>query len=67
MLGVLVTLTVAVPWVTSWFTKWQATLYGALTSGALLLVAYVTHRGWIRSGRFGFLSAAVGRGGRPPS
>jgi nucleotide-binding universal stress UspA family protein len=58
ILGVLVSLAVAVPWVTSWFTKWQATLYGALTSGALLFVAYVTHRGWIRSGRFGFLSAA---------
>jgi nucleotide-binding universal stress UspA family protein len=58
VLGVLVSLTVAIPWVTSWFTKWQATLYGALTSGALLLVAYITHRGWIRSGRFGFLSAA---------
>jgi amino acid transporter/nucleotide-binding universal stress UspA family protein len=58
VLGVLVSLTVAVPWVTSWFTKWQSTLYGALTSGALLLVAYITHRGWIRSGRFGFLSAA---------
>ncbi len=58
VLGVLVSLTVAVPWVTSWFTKWRATLYGALASGALLGVAYVTHRGWIRAGRFGFLSAA---------
>ena len=27
-------LTVLLPWVLSWFTKWQATLYGALTSGA---------------------------------
>ena len=57
VLGALVSLTVLVPWVTSWFTKWQATLYGALTSGALLGVAYITHRGWIRAGRFGFLSA----------
>jgi amino acid transporter/nucleotide-binding universal stress UspA family protein len=58
VLGALVSLTVALPWVLSWFTKWRATLYGALTSGALLLVAYITHRGWIRAGRFGFLSAA---------
>jgi hypothetical protein len=57
VLGALVSLTVVVPWVTSWFTKWQSTLYGALTSGALLAVAYITQRGWIRSGRFGFLSA----------
>jgi nucleotide-binding universal stress UspA family protein len=58
VLGALVSLTVLLPWVTSWFTKWRATLYGALTSGALLGVAYITHRGWIRAGRFGFLSAA---------
>jgi nucleotide-binding universal stress UspA family protein len=58
VLGALVSLTVVVPWVTSWFTKWQATLYGALTTGAFLGVAYITHRGWIRAGRFGFLSAA---------
>jgi amino acid transporter len=56
--GTLVSLTVVVPWVTSWFTKWEAALYGSLTSGAFLAVAYITHRGWIRAGRFGFLSAA---------
>jgi nucleotide-binding universal stress UspA family protein len=58
VLGVFASLTLIVPWVTSWFTKWQATLYGSVSSGAMLLVALVTHRGWIRSGRFGFLSAA---------
>jgi amino acid transporter/nucleotide-binding universal stress UspA family protein len=58
VLGALVSLTLVLPWVTSWFTKWRATLYGALASGLLLFVAYVTHRGWIRAGRFGFLSAA---------
>jgi amino acid transporter/nucleotide-binding universal stress UspA family protein len=57
-LGCLVSLAVTLPWVLSWFTKWRATLYGAGASGALLLVAYITHRGWIRSGRFGYLSAA---------
>jgi amino acid transporter len=57
-LGLLATVALAVPWVTSWFTKWRATLYGGLASGALLLVALVTHRGWIRSGRFGFITAA---------
>ena len=58
VLGALVSLAVLIPWVMSWYAKWEATLYGSLTSGALLLVAYVTHRGWIQAGRFGFLSAA---------
>jgi nucleotide-binding universal stress UspA family protein len=58
-LGVLASLVLAVPWVTSWFTKWTATAYGAGATGLLLLVALVTHRGWIRSGRFGFLTAAA--------
>jgi amino acid transporter/nucleotide-binding universal stress UspA family protein len=56
-LGVLVSLAVLLPWVLSWFVKWQAALYGFLTSGLLLLVAWVTHRGWVPAGRFGFLSA----------
>ena len=47
-----------VPWVTSWFTKPVATLYGVAVSGVQLAVAFVTHRGWIRSGRFGYLRAA---------
>jgi amino acid transporter len=47
ILGALVSLTVLLPWVLSWFTKWRATLYGALASGALLLVAYITHRGFL--------------------
>jgi amino acid transporter len=58
VLGALVSLAVLLPWVMSWFAKWEATLYGSLTSGALLLVAYITQRGWIQAGRFGFLSAA---------
>ncbi len=58
VLGLLASVALFVPWVTSWFTKPIATVYGALVSGALLLVALVTHRGWIRSGRFGFLTAA---------
>jgi amino acid transporter len=58
-LGVVATVALAVPWVTSWFTKWTATAYGASVTVLLLLVALVTHRGWIRSGRFGFLSAAA--------
>jgi len=49
----------AVPWVTSWFTKRTATLYGVGVTGIQLAVAFVTHRGWIRSGRFGFLRAAT--------
>lgn len=58
VLGLLVSLTVLIPWVTSWVTKWRATLYGAFTAGLILLVAFITRRGWISSGRFGFLSAA---------
>jgi amino acid transporter len=49
---------VLVPWVTSWFTKPVATLYGVAVTGMQLAVAFVTHRGWIRSGRFGYLRAA---------
>ncbi len=59
MLGLVATLALAVPWVISWFTKWEATAYGAGSSAILLFVALVTHRGWIRSGRFGFLTAAA--------
>jgi predicted dehydrogenase len=55
---VLVSLAVLVPWVLSWFVKWKATLYGSLTTGLFLLVAWVTHRGWVPAGRFGFLSAS---------
>ncbi len=46
------------PWVTSLYTKPKATLYGVLVTGFQLGVAFVTHRGWIRSGRFGYLRAA---------
>jgi hypothetical protein len=35
-----------------------ATLYGVGVTGLQLGVAFVTHRGWIRSGRFGFIRAA---------
>ncbi len=58
-IGVVATLALAVPWVTSWFSKWTAAAYGGSVTGLLLLVALVTHRGWIRSGRFGFLTAAA--------
>jgi amino acid transporter len=58
-LGLVASLALAVPWVTSWITKWEATAFGAGVAGLLLAVAFVTHRGWIRSGRFGFLTAAA--------
>lgn len=58
-IGLLASLALAVPWVTSWFTKWQATAYGASVTGLLLAVALITRRGWIRSGRFGYLTAAA--------
>jgi amino acid transporter len=58
-IGLMVSLALAIPWVTSWYTKWQAAVYGSVVGGALLVVALVTHRGWIRSGRFGFLRAAL--------
>lgn len=57
-LGVLATLAVVVPWVVSWLTKLNATLYGAAVAGLFLSVAFVTRKGWIRSGRFGFLKAS---------
>jgi len=56
--GLVATLALVVPWVTSWFTKPHAALYGAVVTGVQLAVAFVTHRGWIRSGRFGFIRAA---------
>jgi amino acid transporter/nucleotide-binding universal stress UspA family protein len=59
VLGLIATLALAVPWVTSWVTKLTATAYGAAATGLLLAVALVTRRGWIRSGRFGFLTAAA--------
>jgi amino acid transporter/nucleotide-binding universal stress UspA family protein len=59
VLGAVATLALAAPWVTSWMTKPTATLYGAGATGVLLLVGLVTRRGWIRSGRFGFLRAAA--------
>jgi amino acid transporter/nucleotide-binding universal stress UspA family protein len=58
-LGLVATLAIAIPWVTSWFTKWTSTTYSAGTTALLLLIALITHRGWIRSGRFGFLTAAA--------
>jgi amino acid transporter/nucleotide-binding universal stress UspA family protein len=59
VLGLVATLALAAPWLTSWITKPTATLYGAGATGVLLLVGLVTRRGWIRSGRFGFLRAAA--------
>jgi amino acid transporter len=58
VVGAIATLALLVPWVTSWLTKPRATLYGILVTGIQLGVAFVTHRGWIRSGRFGYLRAA---------
>jgi amino acid transporter/nucleotide-binding universal stress UspA family protein len=58
-LGLVATLALAIPWITSCFTKWTATAYAAGSTALLLLVALITHRGWIRSGRFGFLTAAA--------
>ena len=59
VIGVIASLALAVPWVTSWFTKPAATLYGACVTGLQLLVAFGTQRGWIQSGRFGFIRAAT--------
>ncbi len=56
--GVLASLALVVPWVTSWVTKPIAAIYGAVTSGILLAVALVTHRGWIRAGRVGYFRAS---------
>jgi amino acid transporter/nucleotide-binding universal stress UspA family protein len=56
--GLIATLALVIPWVTSWFTKPQAALYGAVVTAVQLAVAFVTHRGWIRSGRFGFIRAS---------
>jgi len=58
VVGVVASLALLIPWVTSWFTKPQATVYGACVTGLQLAIAFVTHRGWIRSGRFGYLRAA---------
>jgi amino acid transporter len=58
IIDVVACLALVIPWVTSWFTKPIATLYGVAVTGIQLAVAFVTHRGWIRSGRFGFLRAA---------
>ena len=58
IIGVVASLALFVPWVTSWFTKPVSTLYGVGVTGLQLGVAFVTHRGWIRSGRFGYLRAA---------
>jgi nucleotide-binding universal stress UspA family protein len=54
----LASLALLFPWIVSWFTKPVATLYGVAVTGLQLAVAFVTHRGWIRSGRFGYLRAA---------
>ena len=54
----LASIALLVPWATTWFTKPVATLYGVAVTGLQLAVAFVTHRGWIRSGRFGYLRAA---------
>jgi amino acid transporter/nucleotide-binding universal stress UspA family protein len=58
IIDVLSSLALVIPWVTTWFTKPVSTLYGVAVTGLQLMVAFVTHRGWIRSGRFGYLRAA---------
>jgi nucleotide-binding universal stress UspA family protein len=58
LMHVLASLALLFPWITSLYTKPKATLYGVLVTGFQLGVAFVTHRGWIRSGRFGYLRAA---------
>jgi amino acid transporter len=58
IVGAIATLALLVPWVTSWLTKPGAALYGIVVTGIQMGVAFVTHRGWIRSGRFGYLRAA---------
>lgn len=59
VIGVIASLLLLIPWVTSWFTKPEAALYGACVTGLQLGVAFVTHRGWIRSGRFGYIRASA--------
>ncbi|MEA2696466.1 MAG: hypothetical protein QOI66_737 [Myxococcales bacterium] len=59
IIGVIAIVALVIPWVTSWFTKPAATLYGACVTGLQLAVAFVTQRGWIRAGRFGFIRAAT--------
>lgn len=56
-LGVLASAALVVPWVSSWFSRPWATVYGSIAAGSLLLVALVTHRGWIRAGQFGYVRA----------
>src|SRR4030095_10532865 len=67
--GVIASIALIVPWVTSWFTKPIAFAYGAAVTGLQLGVAFVTHRGWIRSGRFGYLRAGAAEeaGSRHPN
>jgi amino acid transporter len=57
--GLVATAALVIPWVTSWFTKPDATLYGAAVTALQLCGALVAKKGWVRSGRFGFLRAEV--------
>ena len=57
VLGIVATLMLLVPWVTSWFTKWQATLYG----GARRARCW-----WSRSSRGGGGSARGASGSSRP-
>jgi len=57
VVGILASFALIVPWMGGWVARWQATLYGTVAAGIMLLVGLVTHRGWIRAGRFGFVRA----------
>ena len=47
-----------VPWVTSCVSKPHAAAYAAAVVAVQAVIAFVTHRGWIQSGRFGFIRAS---------
>ncbi len=56
--GLVATLALIVPWVISTVTKPHAAAYAAVVVAVQALIAFVTHRGWIESGRFGFIRAS---------
>ncbi len=56
--GLVATLALIVPWVISCVSKPHAAAYAATVVAVQALIAFITHRGWIESGRFGFIRAS---------
>jgi len=56
--GLIATLVLVVPWVTSIVSKPHAAAYAAAVVAVQAVIAFITHRGWIQSGRFGFIRAS---------